>query len=189
MVLGYSRALFALFTLDQTLESFRRGHVAAFEALGGSARTLVYDNLRSAVLDRRGTAIQCHPRLLELAGHYHFAPRPCTPARGNEKGKVERQIQYLRHAFFAARPFRDLDDLNTQFRRWRDDIAHQRRHPEHRDRTVGPPTNSATPYSGRKGTARPTRRREGCGSLSRRRSSDSARRRRPPLDLFLTCAR
>ena len=52
MVLGYSRALFALFTLDQTLESFLRGHVAAFEALDGSARTLVYDNLRSAVLDR-----------------------------------------------------------------------------------------------------------------------------------------
>ena len=54
-----------------------------------------------------------------------------------DKGKVERQIQYLRHAFFAARPFRDLDDLNAQFRRWRDDIAHQRRHPEQRDRTVG----------------------------------------------------
>jgi hypothetical protein len=136
MVLGYSRALFALFTLDQTLESFLRGHVAAFAALGGSARTLVYDNLRSAVLDRRGAAIQFHPRLLELAGHYHFAPRPCTPARGNEKGKVERQIQYLRHAFFAARPFRDLDDLNAQFRRWRDEVAHQRRHPEQRDRTV-----------------------------------------------------
>ena len=54
----------------------------------------------------------------------------------NEKGKIERQIQYLRHAFFAARPFRDLDDLNAQFRRWRDDVAHQRRHPEQPDRTV-----------------------------------------------------
>ena len=53
-----------------------------------------------------------------------------------KKGKIERQIQYLRHAFFAARPFRDLDDLNTQFRRWRDDVAHQRRHPEQPDRTV-----------------------------------------------------
>ena len=136
MVLGYSRALWALFTLDQTLESFLRGHVAAFAAFGGSARTLVYDNLRRAVLDRRGTAIQFHPRLLELAGHYHFAPHPCTPGRGNEKGKIERQIQYLRHAFFAARPFRDVDDLNTQFRRWRDDVAQARRHPEQRDRTV-----------------------------------------------------
>jgi transposase len=136
MVLGYSRAIHAVFTLDQTLESFLRGHVDACAALGGCARTLVYDNLKSAVLDRQGAAIQFHPRLLELAGHYHFAPRPCTPARAHEKGKVERQIQYLRHAFFAARPFRDLDDLAAQFVAWRDTVAHQRRHPEQRGQTV-----------------------------------------------------
>jgi transposase len=136
MVLSYSRALFALFTLDQTLESFLRGHVEAFDALQGVARTVVYDNLRSAVLERAGTAIRFHPRLLELAGHYHFAPRPCTPYRANEKGKIERQIQYLRQAFFAARTFADVDDLNAQFRRWRDEIAHPRSHPEQRDRTV-----------------------------------------------------
>jgi transposase len=136
MVLSYSRAVFALFTVDQTLESFLRGHVEAFAVCGGVARTLVYDNLRSAVLERAGTAIRFHPRLLELAGHYHFAPRPCTPGRGNEKGKVERQIQYLRHAFFAARTFVDVEDLNAQFRRWRDEVAHQRPHPEQRDRTV-----------------------------------------------------
>ena len=136
MVLAYSRAVFALFTLDQTLESFLRGHVEAFHAFQGSARTLVYDNLRTAVLERAGTAIRFHPRLLDLAGHYHFAPRPCTPGRANEKGKIERQIQYLRHAFFAARSFADVEDLNTQFRRWRDEVAHQRSHPEQRDRTV-----------------------------------------------------
>lgn len=136
MVLSYSRAMWALFTLDQTLESFLRGHVEALQTFGGSARTLVYDNLKSAVLERQGSAIRFHPRLLELAGHYHFAPRPCTPGRGNEKGKIERQIQYLRHAFFAARTFTDVDDLNAQFRRWRDEIAHQRPHPEQRDQTV-----------------------------------------------------
>ena len=145
MVLGYSRAIAALFTLDQTLESFLRGHVDAFDALGGVARNLVYDNLRSAVLDRRGAAVQFHPRLLELAGHYHFAPRPCTPGRGNEKGKVERQIQYLRHAFFAARPFHDLDDINAQFRRWRDEVAHLRPHPDQRDRTVADVWADETP--------------------------------------------
>ncbi|MCC7243078.1 MAG: IS21 family transposase [Acidobacteria bacterium] len=136
LVLSYSRAIHAVFTLDQTLESFLRGHVEAIHALGGCARTLVYDNLKSAVLDRQGSAIHFHPRLLELAGHYHFAPRPCAPARAHEKGKVERQIQYLRHAFFAARPFRDLDDLHAQFAQWRDTVAHQRRHPERRDQTV-----------------------------------------------------
>ena len=136
MVLSYSRAICALFTLDQTLESFLRGHVDAFQRYGGVARTLVYDNLKSAVLERQGAAIRFHPRLLELAGHYHFAPRPCTPGRGNEKGKIERQIQYLRHAFFAARTFTDVDDLNAQFRRWRDEVAHQRPHPDQRDQTV-----------------------------------------------------
>ena len=64
----------------------------------------------------------------------------CAPAcmlgRANAKGKIERQILYLRQAFFAARTFSDVDDLNAQFRRWRDDIAHHRRHPEHPDHTV-----------------------------------------------------
>jgi len=136
LVLSYSRAIFARFTLDHTLESFLLGHVEAFHAMGGCARTLVYDNLKSAVLERQGTAIRFHPRLLDLAGHYHFAPRPCTPGRGNEKGKIERQIRYLREAFFAARTFRDVDDLNAQFRGWRDGLAYQRPHPDQRDRTV-----------------------------------------------------
>ena len=105
LVLSWSRAVYARFALDQTLESFLRGHVEAFAALGGVPRTLLYDNLKSVVLERSGEHIRFHPRLLELAGHYHFAPQPCAVARGNEKGRVERMIQYLRHAFFAARRF------------------------------------------------------------------------------------
>lgn len=129
MVLSWSRALHALFTLDQTLESFVRGHIESFEYFAGVPRAVLYDNLKSAVLERRHDAIHFHPRLLELCGHYHYAPRPCAPARGNEKGRVERQIQYLRTSFFAARPFRDVDDLNAQFRAWREDVAHARRSP------------------------------------------------------------
>jgi transposase len=136
MVLSWSRAIHALFTVDQTLESFMRGHVEAFEYFEGVARSVLYDNLRSAVLERRGDAIRFHPRLLELCGHYHFAPRPCAPARGNEKGRVERAIQYLRTSFIAARPYRDLDDLNAQFRRWRDEVAHTRTVPGDSSMTV-----------------------------------------------------
>jgi transposase len=85
LVLSWSRAVYARFALDQTLESFLRGHVEAFIALGGVPRTLLYDNLKSVVLERSGEHIRFHPRLLELAGHYHFAPQPCAVARGNEK--------------------------------------------------------------------------------------------------------
>lgn len=136
MVLSWSRALHVLFTLDQTMESFLRGHVLAFDYFQGAARTLLYDNLKSAVLARQGNTVEFHPRLLELAGHYHYLPRPCAVARGNEKGRVERQIRFLRDRFFAARRFRDVDDLNTQFLRWREDWAHARPCPGDPSKTV-----------------------------------------------------
>ncbi len=129
MVLSSSRAMYAAFFLSQTLESFLLGHVQAFSALGGVPRQILYDNLKSAVLERHGALIRFHPQLLELCGHYHFAPVPCAPARGNEKGKVERTIQYLRHAFFAARLFASVLDLNEQLRRWIEQVAHQRKVP------------------------------------------------------------
>ena len=129
MVLGWSRAVFACFTLDQTLESFVRCHVRAFEWLGGVPRALLYDNLKTAVLERQGDLIRFHPRLLELAGHYHFATKPCAPYRGNEKGKVERAIRYLRYSFFDARAFCSVDDLNAQLATWIETVAHTRRVP------------------------------------------------------------
>jgi len=126
MVLSWSRGMFARFYLDQTLESFVRGHVQGFSSLGGVPRSILYDNLKSAVLERVGDHIRYHPRLLELAGHYHFAPRPCAPYRGNEKGKVERAIQYLRHSFFEARRFDSIEDLNAQLEAWIESVAHAR---------------------------------------------------------------
>jgi hypothetical protein len=47
----------------------------------------------------------------------------------------KRQIHCLRQAFFA-RTFTDVADLNPQFGRWRDEVAHRRVHPEQRDQTV-----------------------------------------------------
>jgi transposase len=129
LVLSYSRAMYAHFELDQTLESFLRGHVRAFETLGGVPRAVLYDNLKSVVLERQGDAIRFHPRLLELAGHYHFAPKPCAPYRGNEKGKVERTIRYLRDSFFAARSYSSLADLNAQLATWIAQTAHARKVP------------------------------------------------------------
>lgn len=95
------------------------------------------------------------PRLLDLCGHYHFVPRPCAVAAAQEKGRVERAIRYLREAFFAARPFRDVEDLNRQFVDWRDTVAHARprtRLPGTRRavaRRAGPRTPPATVRTGR----------------------------------------
>jgi transposase len=136
LTLSYSRALALEFFFDQSLENFLRGHVRAFGEMGGVARTIRYDNLRSAVLERRGDAIHFHPRLVELCAHYHFQARPCRPARGSEKGRVERVIRYVRESFFAARSFTTLADFNRQARAWRDEIAHRRPWPGDDRRTV-----------------------------------------------------
>lgn len=136
MVLSYSRALYLEFAFDQTMESFLRGHVHAFSSFGGVPRVLLYDNLRSAVLDRVGNGIRFHPRLLELAGHYHFAPRPCAVAAAYQKGRVERAVRYVRDAFFAARPFRGLSALNGEAQAWQEGVAQAREWPGGSGRSV-----------------------------------------------------
>lgn len=136
MVLSYSRQIFLRFSLGADMPRFVGGHLGAFDAFAGVPRVLLYDNLRSAVLERVGPAIHFHPMLLELAAHYHFEPRPVAVARGNEKGRVERAIRYIRDSFFAARPFRDLADLNAQAAQWCAGIAAERLCPEDRRRRV-----------------------------------------------------
>lgn len=136
MVLSYSRMIFLRYFLGAQLECFLRGHVEAFAAFGGVPRAALYDNLKSAVLERMDDAIRFHPTLLALARHYTFDPRPVAPFRGNEKGRVERAIRFVRESFFAARRWKDLCDLNAQAQEWCQGRAADRRWPEDRSRTV-----------------------------------------------------
>ncbi len=136
LVLSWSRQIFLQFYLDQQMENFLRGHVAAFDAWQGLPKVILYDNLKSAVLERRGDAIRFNPTLLALAAHYRFEPRPVAIARGNEKGRVERSIQFIRSSFFAGRSWHDIDDLNAQARAWCQGVSAERRCPEDTRLTV-----------------------------------------------------
>ena len=136
ITLSWSRALYLEFFFDQTMENFLRGHVHAFEAWSGQPRIILYDNLRSAVLERRGNQIHFNPRLLELCAHYHFVARPCQVRAGNQKGRVERAIRYVRESFWAGRSFTTLAECNRQALIWRDQVAHRRRWPGDDSRTV-----------------------------------------------------
>jgi len=136
MTLSWSRALYLEFFFDQTTENFLRGHVHAFQDWSGAARVILYDNLKSAVLERRGNQVHFNPRLLELAAHYHFAPRPCKVRAGNQKGRVERAIRYVRDSFWAGRVFTTLAECNRQALVWREEVAHQRRWPDDSARSV-----------------------------------------------------
>jgi len=136
MVLSYSRKIFLHFFLNARTENFLRGHELAFYYFSGSSRVALYDNLRSAVLDRQGDAVRFNPTLLAFAAHYRFEPRPCAVYRGNEKGRVERAIRYIRENFYAGRHYTSLNDLNQQARAWCDTTASNRPCPEDKSKTV-----------------------------------------------------
>ena len=137
MVLSWSRQIFLRFCLSARLEEFLRGHQAAFAAWQGCPRVILYDNLRSAVVERRGQTVRFNPTLMAFATHHCFEPKPVAVARGNEKGRVERAIQYVRGAFFEARRFSTLDDLNAQAEQWSLEVAAARRCPEDHSLSVG----------------------------------------------------
>lgn len=126
IVLSQSRQIFLRFFLDARMEAFLSGHVEAFERWGGVPKVVLYDNLKSAVLERRGNTVHYNPTLIAFSAHYRYDPRPVAVARGNEKGRVERAIRYIRDNFFAARSFKSLDDLNAQADAWCDGIAADR---------------------------------------------------------------
>lgn len=88
------------------------------------------------MLERRGNEIHFNPRLLELCAHYHFIARPCQVRAGNQKGRVERAIRYVRDSFWAGRTFTTLAECNRQTLLWRDQVAHQRAWPGDDSRTV-----------------------------------------------------
>jgi len=136
MVLSWSRQIFLRFYPGAAMPYFLQGHVDAFSYFGGCARDLLYDNLKSVVLERRGDAIHFNSTHIELAGHYRFAAKPVNVARGNEKGRCERAIRYIRDSFFKGRHWSNLVDLNKQAIEWCQTTAAERKWMEDRTQTV-----------------------------------------------------
>jgi len=136
MVLSFSRKVYCRFFFNQRMSSFLQGHEEAFNAFTGVPRILKYDNLKSLVTERRGDLIRFNETLLKFSGHYRFEAKPVGIARGNEKGRVERAIQYIKTAFLAGRTYLDLEDLNRQAMRWCEGIAADRPCPEDPSETV-----------------------------------------------------
>ena len=127
--LGWSRALYLEFTVSATTPIFLRCHQHAFQALGGCPRRILYDNLKSVVLDRDPDgAIHWNPTFLDFAAYYGVQPQACRPYRARTKGKVERSISYVRGSFWVGLTVTDLADLNQQARQWTETVANQRVH-------------------------------------------------------------
>lgn len=128
MVLCWSRMIYLEFTLSANFESFIRCHEHALAFFGGVPHEIWYDNLGSAVAEHRRRLVRFNPRFSVYAGHHHFKPVACNKGAGHEKGRVEDGVGYIRYNFWPGRTFSDLDDLNAQAERWREQFANVRTH-------------------------------------------------------------
>ena len=128
MVLSFSGLLYLEFFPSQSLENFMSGHLSAFHFFRGIPKKIRYDNLKSVVLSRFGSAIQFNPRFIDFARHYLFDPSVCSPKSPHEKGRVERAIHYIKGNLLAGRSFGSLTDINQNARLWLDQVANGRIH-------------------------------------------------------------
>lgn len=129
LTLGHSRALFADVATDQTLATLLSLHEAAFTALGGVPREVLYDRMKTVALgmDERGET-RWQPVFLDFARYWGFTPRLCRGYRPQTKGKVESSIKYVRRNFLCGRTATSLAELREQLRAWTWEVANARVH-------------------------------------------------------------
>ena len=114
MDLPHSDGCFVKAYLSETTEAFLDGHVSAFAFLGGVPRSILYDNTRLAVARILGDGRRKRTRAFtELQSHYLFEDRFGRPGKGNDKGKVEGLVGYMRRNFLVPiLSFESFDALN-----------------------------------------------------------------------------
>jgi transposase len=131
MVLCYSRMMYVEFTVSQAMEHFLACHKNAFERFGCLPSKIMVDNLKSAVLKRAlGQAPVFNPKYQNFADHYGFTIIPCAVGKGNEKGRVENAVGYVKKNFLAGLEIVDFNHLNPAVAHWLDTVANVRIHGE-----------------------------------------------------------
>jgi transposase len=137
MVLCYSRMMYVEFTVSQTMEHFLGCHQNAFDFFGSVPKKIMVDNLKSAVLKRIvGQTPVLNPKYLDFANHYGFSIAPCNIGKGNEKGRVENAVGYVKKNFLAGLNIPDFSAIGPAARNWLDAIANVRIHGETRQKPL-----------------------------------------------------
>jgi transposase len=137
MVLCYSRLLYVEFTVSQTLEHFLACHEHAFAAFHGVVRRVMVDNLKSAVLRRVvGEAPVFNAKYLDFSRHWGFEISACNVGKGNEKGRVENSVGYVKKNLLNGLALADFSALNPAAQLWLDSVANVRLHGETHQRPL-----------------------------------------------------
>lgn len=137
MVLCYSRRMYLEFTVSQTSEFFLSCHENAFAAFGGVPSQIMVDNLKSAVLQRLiGAAPVFNPKYLDFSRHWGFEIKPCNVRSGNEKGRVENGVGYVKKNLLAGLELPDFAAMQPAATLWMESVANVRIHESTHQRPI-----------------------------------------------------
>jgi transposase len=104
MRLCFSCTPFVMAFPSQREEAFLEGHQQAFNYFGGVTRTIIYDNLKTAVKDGWGKLAKEQQRFSAFRAHHAYESRFCNPSEGHEKGLVENLVGYIRRNVLVPIP-------------------------------------------------------------------------------------
>ena len=113
--LPHSDACFVKAYPGETMEAFCDAHAAAFAFFGGIPLSILYDNTTLAVtkIKKEGKR-DLTEEFTRLQSHYLFDTRFGRPAKGNDKGKVEGMVGFIRRNYLVPIPrFASFDALNA----------------------------------------------------------------------------
>jgi transposase len=117
---------------NQKLDTFCRGIESALAFFGGVPKVVKVDNLKSAIITNCRHELDFNPGFWELAHHYGFIIRACTPYSPEQKGTVERGVHYVQGNFAPGRTFQNLSDVERQLSSWIT-VVNQKIHGTHRE--------------------------------------------------------
>lgn len=137
--LGFSRFSYVSFVTNEKLETLIECHKEAFDYFGGVPVEILYDNMKTVILQRDAYGPAKHrfnPGMLDFARHYGFQLKVCKPYRAKTKGKVERFNRYLRYSFYNPLISKlkmshlklDRQTAQVEVLKWLRDVANVRLH-------------------------------------------------------------
>lgn len=128
MLLCHSRYAYYELVLDQSTQTFINCHINAFEYFGGVPEVVRIDNLKAAVLKANFYEATFQIEYSNFLRHYGSSPITCRVRRGQDKGKVESGIKYVKYNFLKGLTVNELSSAKKELQNWMINICNNRIH-------------------------------------------------------------
>jgi transposase len=128
MTLSFSGHSYEELVFRQDVETFLLCHEHAFASFGGVPATIKLDNLKSGVLQANLYEPELNPQYRSFSEHWGFVANPCPPAKPEQKGRVEKDVDYTKSNALRGRKFASLEEANLFLKHWNKRWARTRIH-------------------------------------------------------------